>query len=138
MTTAKSTKPTHRAVFTGRKGSIGVGFLNKDAKGINVQLNVIPKNLEFDLIVIDESTIVDVPAGLPHVAFDAFVVTEYESEGAKKSIWTKIGTASWNGNTTQRLNIDLQGMPTENKFVLREHRAQPAVGEQMDAPHSAE
>ncbi len=124
-------KPSHRAVFTGKTTSIGVGFTNADQKGINVLLNLIPAAFQFDLLTIDESTIVEIPAESGPV-YEVLYVNEFETAGEKKTIWTKIGTASYVGSSTARMHVELNALPTNFSLVLREHKAKPAVGEQAE------
>ncbi|WP_163068689.1 hypothetical protein, partial [Acinetobacter baumannii] len=73
---------------TGKTSSIGVGFMNKDQKGINVLLNLIPAAFQFDLLTIDESTVTDLSGEPAGPAFDVFYTNEFESAGEKKTIWT--------------------------------------------------
>lgn len=50
--------------------------------------------------------------------FEVKTVTEYESNGQKKSRWTKIGVAFPNKNGDGGFNVLLDALPVNGKIVI--------------------
>jgi hypothetical protein len=122
---------THVAVLPGGDGSKNIiGFGIALPKSIKIYMKIIPLNGVFDIVLRDESTIVDFdevpPAWHAKRPPDAQEIEIADATG-RKAYWLEIGKAEYLDGTSYRMRVTLTAMPRE--FIISLSPPMPLGGE---------